>query len=214
MTIKVFLSSTSLDLKEHRAAVIDMLRQTNNLPIAMENFGSKVGDATSVSLKEVQKADLFVGIYAHRYGYRPDDGKISVTEMEYDEAVDQNIPRLIFIVDENYDDPVSLIHQHKETDNVSQMLLAFFMQRLNKENVRSLFTTPDDLKKKVQHAIMNWQQDQLQKKRSGAAKETPKPAVNIQQTVQNNKGNVVSGIGTITGNINQGGNNPSSEDEE
>lgn len=157
--VKIFVSSTSQDLAEHRQAVIDVLRKANHQPIAMETFGSKAGDAQQVSLKEVEKADLFMGIYARRYGYRPTDDK-SVTEMEYLHAKEKGIDCLVFIVDDAYAHP--LVDQYAETDDEAKVFLKSFIRRLNKENVRTLFTAPDDLAQKALLALTNWLSDRMQ----------------------------------------------------
>ena len=201
MAMNVFVSSTFGDLEAHRAAVIDMLHQTNNLPLAMETFGSKPGDAETVSLDEVRKADLFIGIYGNRYGYRPDDDK-SVTELEYLEAVKNDIPRLVFIVEEEYTDPASPINQHAETDEEGIMLLNIFKRKLNRENVRATFNTPQDLVQKVQNAIMNWLQDKLD-----AAEQTSQssPTGSTTQINADKIGNVFSGPVSGPINIDQSG---------
>ncbi|MEQ8677101.1 MAG: DUF4062 domain-containing protein [Aggregatilineales bacterium] len=195
MAKNIFISSTFRDLEIHRDAVINMLRQTNNFPIAMETFGSKAGDATKVSLEEVQKSDVFLGIYGKRYGYRPDDDK-SVTELEYLEAVRLEIPCLIFIVADNYDDPQSLINIHAETDDEGKMLLSIFKRKLNRESVRALFTTPEDLAQKVQNALMNWMQDQLEGMEQTAKDDSSTDgSVNVKQEVKKNTGIMFGNVG-------------------
>ena len=67
----------------------------------MEIFGARPRTALEASLDEVAKSDLFVGIYAHRYGSMP-DGFVSITEREYDRAVELKKPVLAFIVDDTF----------------------------------------------------------------------------------------------------------------
>jgi hypothetical protein len=157
--ISVFISSTSKDLLEHRRAVIETLLKAGIHPIGMEHFASQSGDAETVSINELHKADLFVGVYAHRYGYRPDDDK-SVTELEYIAAKNREkpLPRLIFVVEENYHHP--LIDQHAETDSETTTLLAGFKRRLGKNEVWLTFTTPEDLAAKVSASVTRWLQKQ------------------------------------------------------
>jgi uncharacterized protein DUF4062 len=38
----------------------------------MEDYGARPNDATCACLDEIDQSDLFVGVYAHRYGYVPD----------------------------------------------------------------------------------------------------------------------------------------------
>ncbi|NDJ76982.1 MAG: DUF4062 domain-containing protein [Chloroflexi bacterium] len=115
---RIFISSTSKDLIEHREHLLPALTQAGYDYIAMEEFGARDADAIDVSLREVRSCDIFVGIYARRYGYIPNDPRNpqrrSITEMEYHEAVDLGKPRFIFVVDSTYDEPGSLIVRHSD----------------------------------------------------------------------------------------------------
>ena len=62
----------------------------------MEHLTALNADAIDASLQMVERADVYLGIFANRYGYVPDGHGISITEMEYDRAVELNKPRLIF----------------------------------------------------------------------------------------------------------------------
>ena len=53
----------------------------------METFGARPDDATLACLGEVEASELFVGIYAHRYGYVAPNSQISITEEEFDCAL-------------------------------------------------------------------------------------------------------------------------------
>jgi hypothetical protein len=103
MAKSVFISSTSKDLPEHRAVIDKAIRRLGLRPINMDDFGSQPGGASGVSVREVRKADIFVGIIARRYGYVPDGMDKSVTEQEYDEALRRKLPRLMYLLDPNHD---------------------------------------------------------------------------------------------------------------
>jgi len=141
MAQAVFISSTSKDLPEHRAAVDKAIRGLELRPINMDDFGAQPGGAAGVSLREVRKADIFIGIIAKRYGYVPAGMEKSVTEQEYDEAVKRRIPRLMYLLDPEYEWPADRI----EADETAQAKLAAFRQRIEANEVRRLFTTPDRL---------------------------------------------------------------------
>lgn len=145
MTQSVFISSTSKDLKDHRDAVNEVIRRLRLHPVDMVDFGSQPGGATDVSVKEVRTSDFFIGIIAHRYGYVMEGQTKSVTEQEYDEAVRHRKPRLIYLVDPDHTWDAALI----ENDATAQSRLAAFKDRLNKNEVRSLFTTPENLAAQV-----------------------------------------------------------------
>jgi tetratricopeptide (TPR) repeat protein len=145
VTKSVFISSTSRDLGEYREAVDRAIRRLELRPINMDDFGSQPGGASGVSLREVAKADMFVGIIARRYGYVPHEGAASITEQEYDEAVRRQVPRLMYLLDPAYAWPEERIEQGE----VAQSKLAAFRIRVESQDVRSFFTSPEDLAAKV-----------------------------------------------------------------
>src|SRR5918911_5551658 len=91
----VMVSSTARDLPDHRKEVLDACLRQGMLPLMMEHLPANDAEAISASLKLVDEADIYVGVFAHRYGYVPKDDnprQISVTEMEYERAVERKIP--------------------------------------------------------------------------------------------------------------------------
>src|SRR5439155_16835500 len=81
--VKIFVSSTFIDLKDIRAKVIKWLGEVLEARlVVMETFGSDAARPDVISVRRVRECDLFVGIYAHRYGsIDPTSGK-STTELE------------------------------------------------------------------------------------------------------------------------------------
>ncbi|MCK6576545.1 MAG: tetratricopeptide repeat protein [Anaerolineae bacterium] len=137
----VFISSTSRDLQPYRDAVKAAVERLDLRPIDMRNFGAQPGGAVGVSVREVQKADIFLGILAHRYGYIPEGASKSVTEQEYDEAVRLHLPRLMYFIDPVFPWDEALV----EADEQAQARLADFKHRVERQDVRSFFSTPDAL---------------------------------------------------------------------
>ena len=64
--MKVFISSTYLDLIEHRKAVVNALRTMDEEVGHMEIFGARDDEATTFSLDELYKCEVLVGVYAYR----------------------------------------------------------------------------------------------------------------------------------------------------
>src|SRR5215213_4272349 len=96
---KVMISSTARDLPEHREKVMHAcLRLGMFHPEMMEHLSAVDADAVEVSLRMVEKADLYLGVFGFRYGYVPAGADISITEMEYNRAVERGIPRLLFLM--------------------------------------------------------------------------------------------------------------------
>jgi hypothetical protein len=151
----VFISSTSSDLREHRAAVRESLLTAGYHPIDMADFMARAEGATSACLNEVAEADLFVGIYAWRYGFVPKGSKISITEQEFEEARLLEKPCFCFMVEESYDWPAQFKEEGKGGD-----LLKKFKAQLDSTLVRTTFTTPDSLAKRVLSSLTRWEKEQ------------------------------------------------------
>ena len=92
------ISSTSVDLPEHRQQAMDACLRQGIFPKAMEHLPARDADAISVSLKIVDEADIYIGIYAWRYGHVPAGHDITITEMECNRAVERGIPSLVFTI--------------------------------------------------------------------------------------------------------------------
>lgn len=137
----VFVSSTFKDLEKHRAAVREGIRQFGALDISMENLGSRDERPKAECLRLVTKeSEIFVGIYAHRYGFLPDGNEISITQSEYEAATKAGLPRFIYLVDNEHPWPPSLI-DHGDGKN----RLDKFKSHLLTNHICKKFTTEDNL---------------------------------------------------------------------
>lgn len=139
--MKVFVSSTYKDLSEHRERVTTTLQRMQLQYSAMEFFGSRTDEAMPVSKAEIEACDLFVGIYAHCYGWVPDGSEVSITEAEFDHAQAHDRPCLCYVVDPDASWNLNLVDW---PDSPAGSKLARFKAKVNKL-VRSQFTTPDNL---------------------------------------------------------------------
>jgi hypothetical protein len=68
----------------------------------MEKFGARPQEPCRACLDEVEESDLFVGVYAHRYGFIPPDSKVSITEAEFEHATALRRPTFCFLVEKGY----------------------------------------------------------------------------------------------------------------
>ena len=146
--MRVFLSSTYVDLKAHRRAVSEALLRLGVSLSRMEDYGSRPLDATTACLDEIDQSDLFVGVYAHRYGYVPAGSSISITETEFNHATALRRPTFCFVVDEGVEWPAEL-----REEGQPRALLAAFKARLDSLVVRDTFTTPDVLATRVTASV-------------------------------------------------------------
>jgi WD40 repeat protein len=103
-TPSVYISSTFEDLKEYRAAVFEALEKAGFLVGRMEGYAASDERPLDVCLADVESRDIYVGIFAWRYGYIPrkEHGNVaglSITECEYRHALVKNKPTLCFFHD-------------------------------------------------------------------------------------------------------------------
>jgi hypothetical protein len=145
---KVFVSSTSRDLLAERKAVAAVLRKSEFLVTAMEDWDAVPADATSVSVDGVIKCDIFVGIYAFRYGFIPPGSRSSITEQEYEMARREGKRCLCYFKDESSAHSGAADPELLEPDSNRQMLAAF-KERIEKELVRGRYSSPEDLTTKL-----------------------------------------------------------------
>ena len=140
---RIFISSTYKDLIDHREAVSDVLMRMKRQFSAMEFFGSRADEAIPACRKEIEKCDILVGIYAWRYGWIPLGDELSITEQEFDMAIELKKSCLCYIVSSQHPWPPSLVDKGKNAEALEN-----FKTKVSKL-VRSEFTTPDNLAKQV-----------------------------------------------------------------
>lgn len=146
---RVFISSTFEDLKEYREAVQKALRKAGAIDISMENFGAVDSRPLQHCIKTIKtETDIFVGIYAHRYGYIPTGQTKSITELEFHEAVKSNLPILIFPVDENQPWLPKHIDDGDKKDKLNE-----FKNHLSSNYIYDKFKNKDNLASIVLAAI-------------------------------------------------------------
>ncbi|MEP7133316.1 MAG: DUF4062 domain-containing protein [Chloroflexota bacterium] len=150
--MKVFLSSTYIDLVEHRKAAHEALERLGQEVGRMEIFGARDGEATTIALDQLEKSDLIVGIYAYRYGFIPEGADISITEQEYVHAKSKGKSVLCFVVNEDH--PWSPKMMEKDAGKIKK--LEDFKAKILKEKVVDFFTTPADLAMKIATSVHNY----------------------------------------------------------
>ena len=149
MPLKVYISSTYEDLKEYRKAVYDALRKIRADAIAMEDYVAQHQRSLQKCLEDVASSDMYVGIFAWRYGYIPNNNKenpdnLSITELEYRKAKEKGIPCLIFLLKNTDEWPLEFIdgkvESGKSRDNIIRL-----RNDLKVNHTISFFKTPADL---------------------------------------------------------------------
>lgn len=117
-TYKAFVSSTQVDLREHRLYIIDALRKAGFHVDPMEDWPADADEPKQFSQERVDGCHLCILVFALRRGHVPDGEAESITQMEYRYARKQGIDVLPFLLqedapwarkfDESRDDPAVL----------------------------------------------------------------------------------------------------------
>src|SRR5262245_28514699 len=139
------ISSTSVDLPEHRKEAINACLRQSILPLAIEYLPARDADAIRVSLEMVDEADIYIGIYAWRYGHIPEGHGISITEMEFNRAEERGIPILVFTI---HDDHL-LTRTMVEADKDAQEKLKQLKERACHGRGRLEFASPVELRSHI-----------------------------------------------------------------
>ena len=124
----------------------------------MESLPARDADAIHASLEMVDKADIYIGIYAWRYGHIPEGYEISITEMEFNRALERQIPILIFLSHKEHPITVEMF----EAGDVAQMKLAALKDRATKGRGRREFKSPAELRAHVIQALSDHKQRKQQ----------------------------------------------------
>lgn len=138
-TVRIFISSTWVDLQSEREAVEKALHRMQEAEFSgMEYFGSRSETPREVSLTEVDRSDIYIGLFAHRYGS-------GITEGEYRRAREREVPCLIYLKDDN----VPVIPAHIERDAEGITKLEALKKELKAKHTISFFTSSDQLATQV-----------------------------------------------------------------
>ncbi len=155
--ITIYLSSTYEDLKDYRSVVFDALRRSGYEVIAMEDYVARDDRPLKACLDDVGRADIYVGLFAFRYGYIPpaDHGNAdekSITELEFRFADSSpNTHCLLFIMDEKAG-AIQFSDAYSGEGDKGERIRRF-RDELRREKMASSFTSPHELASKVQSAV-------------------------------------------------------------
>ena len=100
MPVKVFVSSTYIDLKDHRQRVITQLRRAGYHVDPMEDWTSDANEPRRFSLDRLDGCQVCILLVGFRRGFVPAGEARSITQMEYDHAIARGIDVLPFLLDD------------------------------------------------------------------------------------------------------------------
>jgi len=145
----VFVSSTSSDLKPHRQAVRDVIKNLHLKFIGMEEFAPTAQPPADLIRRKVCEGQVFIGILGMRYGYVDPGTGLSMTELEYRQAIASNKKICMFVMDQN----APILACMVEDDPTRFAKLIDFRNRVMRAHTCALFTDPPDLAQKAEATL-------------------------------------------------------------
>jgi O-acetyl-ADP-ribose deacetylase (regulator of RNase III) len=145
----VFVSSTSRDLGDHRAAVRSVIERMNLRFIGMEDFVAEPTSPAEMIRRRVLESRIYLGILGMRYGHIDPISGLSMTELEYRQAIASDKDIRMFVMDEGAPITAGMV----ELDPASLAKLNEFKESVLKNHSCALFRTRDDLAEKVERTL-------------------------------------------------------------
>jgi hypothetical protein len=146
----VMISSTARDLPAHREAAKTACLAAGFFPVMMEQMPASPTEVITACLRMVDEATVYLGILAYRYGHVPTGHKISITEMEYNRAVERGIPRLIFVMDGKHDIRIADVEFGAGVKKLERLKARVAAG----EQVVKSFTSPLELQFQILHGLL------------------------------------------------------------
>ena len=154
----------------HRKVADDTILRLSQESVAMERFGPLPGEPVTECERKARESDVVVCIVAHRHGFVPKKGRGSITRREVEAARAAGKDVLVWIVADDHPwtekkeqdllaDPNVLADSARIAEVATGVrLLVEFKTWLRASFVCDVFTTPDELGRKIAIALSNWVQ--------------------------------------------------------
>jgi tetratricopeptide (TPR) repeat protein len=175
--LNVFLSSTVVDLPTHRKEAMDAIWRAGMYPLAMERDTASSADAIRYSRTLADQADIYIGIIGFRYGKLRGPEHLSITEMEYRWALNRRLPVFIFLMHNDHLVKPSDV----ETNLRCRRKLDALKDELREKYVVEFFRSPEELRRQILQALVNYQMEQLRHAKERASRPAvPEASVHTQ----------------------------------
>lgn len=127
--LNIYISSTFIDLKKERNAIIEQVLHAGHIPISIDRFGPSKKFNPAINEKAIRECDVFVIIIGSRLGamIQDNDGnEKSVIEFEYNFAQRLRKPIMVFQLSEvDYNKHRQLIPSDDREISYEKILRAF-----------------------------------------------------------------------------------------
>ena len=151
---QVFVSSTFLDLKDERAAVVSALLQMEAFPAGMELFPAADDDAWSLITRVIDSSDYYLLVVGGKYGSVDSESELSYTEKEFDYAVEQKKPVMAFL----HGDPGQIPLDKSEIEEPARLKLEAFRAKVQASKHVKYWDGPENLKGQVALSFSDFRQ--------------------------------------------------------
>jgi hypothetical protein len=151
---QVFVSSTFLDLKDERAAVVSALLQLEAFPAGMELFPAANDDAWTLIQRVIDSSDYYLLVIGGKYGSVDPETELSYTEKEFDYAVEQGKPVMAFL----HENPDKIELGKSEKIESAREKLAQFRTKVEASKHVKFWNGSDDLAGKVALTFASFRQ--------------------------------------------------------
>jgi hypothetical protein len=144
--VKAYVSSTFEDLRDCRSEVRLALSRLGVTDVAMEYYVAEPDRPLERCMRDAAECDLYIGVFAWRYGYIPPGEDRSITELEYRTAAAGGKPALIFILREDASWPRT--YMDRDATRIETL-----RDELSRDRLCSFFSTPQELASLVTAAV-------------------------------------------------------------
>ena len=145
----MFLSSTFVDLQPYRQRLRAVIERLGFPFVGMEAFPPSPEPPAVLIKRLVDEAGLYLGVLGMRYGAVDESTGLSMTELEYRQAVASGKPVHVFVLDPKAPITVDMV----ETDPERYAKLLDFRSRVLEAHTVGWFTDADDLERKAEAAL-------------------------------------------------------------
>lgn len=146
---QVFVSSTYKDLQNERQEVMQALLELDCIPVGMELFPAADDDQWTLIKGLISDCDYYVLIVAGRYGSIDKKTGKSYTQMEYEFAIEKNIPVISFV----HKEPGNIPASNTESTDLGKVKLENFIE-LVENKMCQFWVSPEDLGSKVSRSLV------------------------------------------------------------
>ncbi|WP_017327919.1 DUF4062 domain-containing protein [Synechococcus sp. PCC 7336] len=154
MTYRAFVSSTFKDLERHREQAILALRDAGFYVDPMEHWSADAGEPKAVSQQRVVGCELCLLLVGFRRGYVPPGHHLSITQLEYYKALEEECDVLVFMLKEDAPWPEEFDDRQRDA------LLLEWRSHFKQEKTLAFFDeNSENLKYSVAQALNRWQQN-------------------------------------------------------